>query len=67
MRIKEIRMSRGMTQSELAERLDVSRSTVAMWETDANVPNADKLPAIAEALSCESIDELFGQKKKPAS
>lgn len=65
MRIKEIRMSQGMTQSELAKRLDVSRSTIAMWETGANVPNADKLPAVAKALSCQSIDQLFEQKEKP--
>lgn len=65
MRIKEIRMSQGMTQSELAKRLDVSRSTIAMWETGANIPNADKLPAVAKALSCQSIDQLFEQNEKP--
>lgn len=59
MKIKEVRMARGMTQSELAEKIGVSRSTVAMWETGANVPNADKLPTVAKALGCKSIDELF--------
>ena len=63
MKIKKIRMAQGMTQSELAEKLGVSRSTVAMWETGANVPNADKLPSVAKALACKSIDELFEQNE----
>lgn len=56
--IREIRMSKKMTQDELAKKINVSRTTVSMWETGAANPTADKYPKIAEALNC-TIDDLF--------
>lgn len=56
-------MSRNMTQEEFARRLSVSRSTVAMWETGANMPESNRLVSIAKVLEC-SIDELFGENEK---
>ncbi len=58
MNIGKIRMSRTLSQKEVAKLLDVSRSTVAMWETGKAAPTADKLPKLAEVLKC-SIEELF--------
>lgn len=58
MNIAKIRISRTMSQKQVAKLLNVSRSTVAMWETGKAAPTADKLPRIAEALKC-SIEELF--------
>ena len=68
MKIKEIRVKKGVTQLELAKKLGVSRSTVAMWEAGINTPNASKIPEISRVLGCESIDELFfeDEKKDPA-
>lgn len=37
-RIKEIRQNAGMTQREFADRIGVSRNTIAAYETDARVP-----------------------------
>ena len=37
-RIKEIRQNAGMTQREFADRIGVSRNTIASYETDARVP-----------------------------
>lgn len=59
MNIGKIRMSRTLSQNEVAKLLDVSRSTVAMWETGKAAPTADKLPKLAEVLKC-SIEDLFG-------
>lgn len=59
MKIKELRLSRGLTQDDLAKALNVARTTVAMWESEEVNPTADKLPAIAKYLNC-TIDELYG-------
>lgn len=37
-RIKEIRQNAGITQREFADRIGVSRNTIAAYETDARVP-----------------------------
>ena len=47
-KIKELRLSVGLTQSELAEKLNVLQSTVAMWESGDNTPRTEKLPELAE-------------------
>ena len=60
MRVKELRVLKNLTQDELAKKMDVTRSTVAMWETGKAFPNSDKLPKLAEVLGC-TIDELYGK------
>lgn len=60
-KIKELRLSVGLTQSELAEKLNVLQSTVAMWESGDNTPRTEKLPELAEILKC-TIDDLFDTK-----
>lgn len=57
-KIKALRERTGVTQSELAEKLHVGQSTVAMWENGENMPRADKLPELARILQCE-ISDLF--------
>lgn len=59
--IKTLREKMNMTQTELAEKVGIKRSTVAMWETGGNMPTAAKLPAIAKALNC-TIDDLYQSK-----
>lgn len=61
MNIKNKRVSLNMTQYELSKKLNVTRSTVAMWENGEAFPRADKLPALAEILKC-SIEDLFESK-----
>ena len=60
MGIKEKREAKSMTQTEIAEKLNISRTTVSMWETGDSMPRADKLPALAKILDC-TIDELMGE------
>lgn len=60
LQLKPLRENRGFTQEDLAARLGVSRSAVAMWETGQNIPPTKYLVAIAEALEC-SVDTLLGK------
>ena len=48
----------GISQAELARRLDVSRQAVSSWESGEKWPTPDRLPQIAGILGC-SIDELY--------
>lgn len=48
MNIKVLRLEKGWTQQDLADRLGVSQQTVAKWENDKGMPTADKLPTIAK-------------------
>lgn len=63
--IREIRTGCGMTQQQLAEKLGVGRSAIANWEVERSLPNADKLPYLADALGC-TIDELYGRGRDGA-
>ena len=56
------RKRKGISQEELAIRLDVSRQSVSLWETDQTIPTLDKLLALSEILEI-SMDELFGKKE----
>lgn len=47
-----------LKQQELADLLNVERSTVAKWEIGAAYPRASQLPALAKTLQC-SIDDLY--------
>lgn len=50
-RLKQLRKENDMTQVEMAEKLNVSKGTVAMWEVDMRTPSVGM---------CKKIAELFG-------
>ena len=56
-RIYLLRNQMGMSQTALAERLQVSRQTVSKWETNASYPEIDNLIAISDLFHV-SIDYL---------
>ena len=56
-KLKQLRMEKGLTQAELAEKLFVSRSTVAKWENGLGLPNPESL-ALLEKLFGISTSEL---------
>ena len=60
-RIRRLRLQRGLTQEELAELMGTSQAAVAMWETGARMPRADKLPKLAKVLGC-SVSDLFNKE-----
>ncbi|MBP3447714.1 MAG: helix-turn-helix domain-containing protein [Clostridia bacterium] len=58
--IKYLRKEKGISQQKLADKLGVSRSTIAMWETGQSQPDNDMLKKLSEIFSV-SIDYLLGQ------
>lgn len=56
-RIYEQRAAHSLSQVDLADLLEVSRQSVSKWETDASVPDLDKLAKMCEAFGV-SLDWL---------
>lgn len=48
--IKSIRKSKGLSQNDLAVKLNVVRQTISKWEQGLSVPDSDMLIEISEAL-----------------
>lgn len=61
--IKTFRKERGLTQEELAIRVNVVRQTVSKWEKGQSVPDADLLQKIADVLEV-SVSQLLGEEKE---
>lgn len=68
--LKDLRTSRGITQGELATMLEVSRSTVGMYETGGREPDFETMEAIADIFNVD-MDYLMGrsqvERKHPIS
>ena len=58
--IKTIRKAKGLSQEELAVKLNVVRQTVSKWEQGLSVPDADLLLALSEALETP-VSTLLGE------
>ena len=58
--IKAIRKSKGLSQQELAIRLNIVRQTVAKWEQGLSVPDSDLLISLAETLETP-VSTLLGE------
>ncbi|MBE5759634.1 MAG: helix-turn-helix transcriptional regulator [Clostridiales bacterium] len=58
-RIAEARQKCGMTQAELAAKMNVTDKAVSKWERGISRPDIDSIPRLAECLSM-STEELFG-------
>lgn len=63
--IAELRKQHGMTQLELAEKMNVTDKAVSKWERDLSCPDINSLPKLAEILGV-SVDELMQIKKEAA-
>ena len=63
--IAELRKQHGMTQLELAEKMNVTDKAVSKWERDLSCPDVNSLPKLAEILGV-SVDELMQSKKEAA-
>ena len=58
--IKAIRKSKGLSQQELAVKVNVVRQTVSKWEQGLSVPDSDLLIALSEALETP-VSTLLGE------
>ncbi|EAE7096038.1 helix-turn-helix domain-containing protein [Listeria monocytogenes] len=58
--IKAIRKSKGLSQEEIAIKLNVVRQTISKWEQGLSVPDADMLISISEVLETP-VSTLLGE------
>lgn len=62
-KIKKIRDNNKLTQEQFAEKINVSRNSVAKWETDRGYPDIQNLITISEVFNI-SLDELVKEDVK---
>ncbi len=61
-KLYQLRKQKGLSQEELANRLNVSRQTVSKWEIGDSSPDMEKLIAISDLFEI-SLDELVMGKE----
>ena len=66
MRIREIRVQKGVQQKELATSLGIAANTLSQYETGKREPDIKTMEKIADVLNV-TVDDLLGRdEKKPA-
>lgn len=63
-RIKIMRQSRNMSQVELAERINLKRSTIGMYERGEREPDLDTIEALADVFNVP-MSALIDRKNQP--
>jgi len=61
--LKKLRQDSGLTQEELANKINTSRSNIANYENDKNMPSVDILDKLSQIFNC-SIDYLMGKEEE---
>lgn len=64
-RIQTLRKQSGLSQEQLAERLDVSRQAVSKWESGQSIPDVDKIIALSELFETTTDYLLKGTQPQP--
>lgn len=64
--ISTMRKEKGMTQKELADKLNITDKAVSKWERDIACPDTTTIPKLAEILGV-SVEELLNAKAAPAA
>ena len=64
--IANLRKQKGMTQSELAEKMNVTDKAVSKWERDLSCPDINTISKLADVLDV-SVEELLKTKKQDYS
>ncbi|MDE6408225.1 MAG: helix-turn-helix domain-containing protein, partial [Anaeroplasmataceae bacterium] len=62
-KLKNARLSQGLTQDELAEKLKITRQTVSNWENSKSYPDVLQIIQLSELYSM-SLDELVKEDEK---
>ena len=66
-RIKNYRQKTGLSQEQLAEKINVSRQAITKWENDSGIPDIDNLILLSKVMGI-SLDELvMGEKESDIS
>lgn len=61
--LKELRNEKGLTQEQLAEKLNVSNRSVSRWETGSTLPDISLLIALADYYEVDIKELLEGERK----
>ena len=61
--IKSVRKSKGLSQEELAVKLNVARQTISKWELGETAPDIKQAQVLSQVFSV-SLDELTGNDTK---
>lgn len=59
--IRRLRTEKGMTQAQLAERMNISDKTVSKWERDMGCPDISMLPVLSEIFGVDLSGLLAGR------
>jgi transcriptional regulator with XRE-family HTH domain len=65
-RIHHLRQYRGLTQQQLASRIDVTPSTISLWERNRRRPTYSKMADVAAALHT-TLTDLIAQHETSAA
>lgn len=65
MRLRELRDAKGLSQTDVAERLDVTRSTISGYENNIITPSVEQLVKLA-VLYNVSLDYMMGMENRSA-
>ncbi len=63
-KLKQLRIQKGLTQAQLAEKLFVSRSTVAKWESGLGLPNPESMATLEELFDISSSELATKEPEK---
>ena len=63
-RFKGLRLKAGLTQAEVAERLDLTNRAIGAWESGRSRPRLDKLQQLADLFGV-TVSELMGEESEP--
>lgn len=58
--LKRLRNARGLSQDELAAKLDVSQKTISSWETNRTEPNMGVVQQIADFFNVTTDEMIYG-------
>ena len=64
MNIRELRLNAGLTQAQLAKKMNVDQAAVSRWESGETKPLRKCHRKLAKVLGC-TIDELLNADEKP--
>lgn len=63
-KISSLRKEKGMTQSDLADKMNVTDKAVSKWERDLSCPDVNSIQKLADVLGT-TVEELLNAQSKP--
>lgn len=60
---QELRREKGLTQEQLAEKMNVTGRTISRWETGSNMPDLDVLMELADFYEVDIRELIDGERK----